>query len=317
MIRTVRYILAWLFLLTSGGTAVAQGGFNPDNPPDPFYYEMYQVTLTATSNNYTSGGGKYKAGTTITIRTSASSSDFKFVCWKDENGDVYSTSTSFTYTVEEKNVAFHAEWEYSPANPSDPQMNNDYRLYLTTNLEGSCSFNRTSGAKVSAGQTIIVTAYPNQYYVFQGWYDGEEQVGTTASFNYTMPERTHTLEARFVYNFDPDLPGDPSGNQDDVDNGILGDVNKDGLVNIADVTALVNIIQGKDKVEPYLYDHEAADVNKTDGVTDADVTVLVNMILGKNNRRPYQYNRDVVNVEAFEKVTAADVKAEMNTILRE
>jgi len=63
---------------------------------------------------------------------------------------------------------------------------------------------------------------------------------------------------------------------------MVGDVNCDGLITIADVTALVNIILGKDSVEPYQYDHRAADVNKDSSITIADVTALVNIILGKN-----------------------------------
>ncbi len=59
-----------------------------------------------------------------------------------------------------------------------------------------------------------------------------------------------------------------------------GDVNRDGAVTIADVTALVNIILGKDTEG--VYDHEAADVNGDEGITIADVTALVNIILGKN-----------------------------------
>ena len=62
-----------------------------------------------------------------------------------------------------------------------------------------------------------------------------------------------------------------------------GDVNKDGSVTIADVTALVNIILGKDNTEPYKYDHKAANVNGDDGISIADVTALVNIILGKTN----------------------------------
>jgi hypothetical protein len=61
---------------------------------------------------------------------------------------------------------------------------------------------------------------------------------------------------------------------------IKGDVNGDGNVTIADVTALVNIILGKDTEG--VYDHEAADVNGDGGITIADVTALVNIILGKN-----------------------------------
>ena len=62
---------------------------------------------------------------------------------------------------------------------------------------------------------------------------------------------------------------------------LKGDVNMDGQVSIADVTALVNIILGKDNVPPYLYNHVAANVNEDEGVSIADVTALVNIILGK------------------------------------
>ena len=64
---------------------------------------------------------------------------------------------------------------------------------------------------------------------------------------------------------------------------LRGDVNRDGYITIADVTALVNIILGKDNVQPYKYDHDAADVNEDGPITIADVTALVNIILGKGH----------------------------------
>ena len=63
---------------------------------------------------------------------------------------------------------------------------------------------------------------------------------------------------------------------------IEGDVNGDSQVSIADVTALVNIILGKDDDMPHVYNHTAADVNGDKTITIADVTALVNIILGKN-----------------------------------
>ena len=58
-------------------------------------------------------------------------------------------------------------------------------------------------------------------------------------------------------------------------------MNSDGKITIADVTALVDIILGKDNTEPYHYNHLAADVNTDNNVTIADVTKLVDIILGK------------------------------------
>ena len=66
-----------------------------------------------------------------------------------------------------------------------------------------------------------------------------------------------------------------------VSESMAGDVNKDGRVDISDVTALIDIVLGKDSTQPYQYDHDAADVND-DGKTDiSDVTALIDIILGK------------------------------------
>ena len=58
---------------------------------------------------------------------------------------------------------------------------------------------------------------------------------------------------------------------------LRGDVNGDGKVTIADVTALVNIILGKTTN----YNAAVADINDDTKITIADVTALVNIILGK------------------------------------
>ena len=59
-----------------------------------------------------------------------------------------------------------------------------------------------------------------------------------------------------------------------------GDVNQDGFITIADVTALVNIILGKASSSTENV-NKVADVNDDDAITIADVTALVNIILGK------------------------------------
>ena len=64
---------------------------------------------------------------------------------------------------------------------------------------------------------------------------------------------------------------------------IPGDVNNDGSINVTDVTALVNIILGKDSTAPYIYNHVSADVNNDGKVDVTDVTELVNMVLAGNS----------------------------------
>ena len=56
---------------------------------------------------------------------------------------------------------------------------------------------------------------------------------------------------------------------------LKGDVNRDGKVNVSDVTALINMILGV--IEK---DEESADVNKDGKINVSDVTALINIILG-------------------------------------
>ena len=61
----------------------------------------------------------------------------------------------------------------------------------------------------------------------------------------------------------------------DLPTAALGDANGDGTVNIADVTAIINKING---VPPSSFDTTAADVNKDGTINIADVTGVNNII---------------------------------------
>ncbi len=91
---------------------------------------------------------------------------------------------------------------------------------------------------------------------------------------------------------------------------VTGDVNKDGTISIADVTSLVNIVLGKDNVEPYQYNHWAADTN-LDGMTSiSDVTSLVNTILGKT---AVMYVDDVFTIGGRTVATGTVLNGKFNT----
>ena len=62
-----------------------------------------------------------------------------------------------------------------------------------------------------------------------------------------------------------------------------GDVTRDGKVDIADVTAAIDVVLGKDSVEPFVYDHDAADMDDDGDIDISDVTALIDTILGKEN----------------------------------
>ena len=69
-----------------------------------------------------------------------------------------------------------------------------------------------------------------------------------------------------------------------------GDVNNDGTIDISDVTALTNIVLGRDNQEPHVFNHAAADVDDDGSVTNFDVRTLANNILGNN---AFMYVEDV------------------------
>ena len=60
---------------------------------------------------------------------------------------------------------------------------------------------------------------------------------------------------------------------------LIGDVNCDGFVSIADVTTLIDYLLTEEATS---FDRDAADVNRDGGVTIADVTALIDMLLAKN-----------------------------------
>lgn len=75
----------------------------------------------------------------------------------------------------------------------------------------------------------------------------------------------------------------------------IGDVNDDSAITIADVTALVNVILGKDGSRK---DH-LADVNDDGAVTIADVTALVNIILGKTEAKAVDLSWTYADLDAM------------------
>lgn len=210
-----QYILAWLLLLVGNSQLWAAPDFDPPTPPEP--YIKYVVTVNS-ERGYTSGSGKYFEDEEVEINTSSYDRNYYFKCWL-KDGKEYTTDQQFTYKVEAKNVKFEAVYGYDPLPPDEPVTSNPYRLYLKTDKEGVCSFNRSSGDKVEAGSQVWLQAYASPGFRFLGWYQGDELVSEEQSFYFTMPEAHTTLTAKLEY--DPDAPDEPSNpGQDDVD-GII------------------------------------------------------------------------------------------------
>ena len=209
--RGYKYILFILALLASVNM---RGQYNPTNPAEPGVY--YTLTLQATPSN---GGSfnigtttSYSEGTNINLRA-YTNNYFQFTAW-EQDGEVISTSSSFTYTMPAKNVKLIAHYKYNPDSPSEP-TEPDLPVYSTLYLSASPAsggyFNINSGNKYEVGTAVSLRAYNNSNFSFKNWTENGEIISTSSSFQYVMKEGNPKLVANFTYN--PGNPAEPSETQ--------------------------------------------------------------------------------------------------------
>ena len=206
--RGYKYILFILALLISVNM---YGQYNPTNPAEPGVY--YTLTLQASP----SSGGSFNIGTTTTYSEGTNinlraytNSNFQFTAW-EQDGEVISTSASFTYTMPNKNVKLIAHYKYNPNSPSEPTEPNlpvYSTLYLSASPSAGGYFNINSGNKYEIGTGISLRAYNNSNYSFKNWTENGEVISTSSSFQYVMKEGNPKLTANFTYN--PGNPAEPS-----------------------------------------------------------------------------------------------------------
>lgn len=263
------------------GAAIAMaapyGDYNPGNPPEP--NATFNITATTRYNAYTSGSGTYVQGEEASIGTSSWNENYQFDHWL-KNGTYYTDKQYFIYKVEQ-NATFEAVYRFAPLDPAEPTAPNEFRLYLATNRKGSCSFNRTSGAKAEAGEYVWVCAYPSQGYRFKGWFCDGQKISDSMSFNLIMPTNTMTLTAQFVYS--PDNPAEPEGTgQTDVANTGVGDINGDGTANTSDAVELIGKFVAGTTNE---LNRKIADVNGDGEINTTDAILIIgNYVEGENNQ---------------------------------
>ncbi len=250
--------------------ATAQEDFNPTNPPEPEVKYRVSVKVSPEEAGYSSGSGYYTSGTSVYLRSS-NNSGFVFKHWL-KDGVPCDNPQKFYYTVGTSDVEFVAVYEYNPELPSEPELDEQFPLWLDCEPAEACSFNRTSGARVIGGEYVTVKAYASQGFVFQGWYSSDgTKVTDYLEFNYLMPNAETTLTARFVFN--PTSPGEPEGGtQGDVDTTKKGDVDGDGTVDVSDAVGIINYFLSGSNDSNY-------DVNGDGTVDVSDAVEVINLYL--------------------------------------
>lgn len=101
-------------------TLTARFNFNPSNPGEPSEPILkYSVMATATDGGNVNFSQKRElTGTKVTLQASPNTG-YVFDGWYLE-GELYTKSTNFVYTIGEANVSFEARFRFDPSNPSEP-----------------------------------------------------------------------------------------------------------------------------------------------------------------------------------------------------
>lgn len=270
----------WLLATGSILPLQAQEEFNPANPADPQMNYKVRTSVEPQSAGAWinvwdgNGDGYYRYGEQITLSCPVTNGSYSFTHWTLD-GEQYSTESYITYTMGSASVKFVAHYEFKPENPNDPSYTPNNRLYLVAEPLTACTFNQNSGEKWKYDSSIYLYASPTSNgYKFEGWYHNGQLFSNSLSFSFQMPDEEVTLVARFEYN--PDSPSDPfgDGSQSNVDTGLKGDVNGDGVVDVADAVRVINLCLANEK-------EASADVNGDGGVDVADAVAVINICLKK------------------------------------
>jgi hypothetical protein len=147
-----------------------------------FAQTTYSINISSNPSNggITAGGGNVGCGNSVTV-TATANNCYTFANWT-ENGNVVSTNAVYTFSVS-SNRNLIANFALIT-----------YAINLSANPVNGGSVN--GGGQVNCGQSITVTAVPNNLFIFNSWKENGNVVSTSASYQFTASSN-RTLVAEF------------------------------------------------------------------------------------------------------------------------
>lgn len=188
-------------------TLIAHFEFSPSAPVDPgapTYLLYYKLTLKAGPGGTVSGGGRYRAGSKVSIRATPNTG-YSFRYWENEEGEVVSKLSSFTYTTKAKHETLTAHFEYEPNAPTEPGD-----PILRHNIVVGCDPGATvqGGGRILEGNSTHIYCYPNTGYRFVRWLKDGVEYTRLRDFSYTVGKEDAHFYAEVE--FDPAVPAEPA-----------------------------------------------------------------------------------------------------------
>ena len=147
----------------------------------------YDITATAnpSSGGTVTGGGTYAQGSTCTLRATANSG-YSFVNWT-KNGTAVSTNSNHSFTVT-GNASYVANFEPEPE-----------EYTITVNAEPANGGTVSGGGTYAEGSTCVISAMPNEGYVFENWTRNGTVVSVEPTYSIVV-NRNLTFVAHFAQN---------------------------------------------------------------------------------------------------------------------
>lgn len=179
---------------------------SPTEPADPNTSLYYRLTLEPDQGCTVSGGGRYLMGTRVSVSASLESG-YEFINWTDSEGEVVSTSRSFTHTKKDENEVLTAHCRFNPSAPSEPGDPILKHWVRATCFDGG-SISGSANTRILEGNTFSLSVSVNTGYEFVGWYLNGELYTTLRSFSSTMGKENLNFEARLRFN--PSSPTEPA-----------------------------------------------------------------------------------------------------------
>lgn len=149
--------------------------------------EHFSVSLVISGNGSATGGGRFEAGQTATLRaTPDAEAEFDGFYLNNAAGQLISTQNPYSFTVQE-NVVICAKFHGGPT----PHYN------ITVNADPQNGGTVSGGGSKAEGSSCTVVATPAEGKVFDGWFENNQLVSNSASYTFTV-ERARNLVAQFA-----------------------------------------------------------------------------------------------------------------------
>lgn len=301
-------------------TLTANFRFDPNSPTEPTDPVVrHRINVSSSDGGSTSGSsGLILTGQSVTLYASPNSG-YSFVGWY-RNGEFYTGLSSFSFTMGNEDVDFHAKFKFNPASPSEPLMPalDKYSYYLMTvnGLPGKTieyplfmansadakdmTFQLTFPTKLmprmnevllsdkAVGYTTSATALNDSVYVFS-MIGGALEAATTKllTFYVDVPDDMLTgTSLQVKINQLSVTQPDGTTVTAHTRNGRIGvykrgDANGDDNVDILDVVLAIKHING---FEDESFIKEAANINDDENLDILDVDGIKEIVLGTETK---------------------------------